>query len=209
MSDDAHGKSDIAFREAELQDLDSLETFVPRTFFDVNPLMKTLFPDTPAMRTWWRRIFEEYIRNPDFHFPVAIDTSTQIVVGALPLRGVQKGQAFGGFMAQHPATEDHPSEMWSKAIQRFIENEKAAVGDNDRFLIEIMGVDEAYQGQGIGKRLVANVCDIADAKGYPIFLETSRAREFYLKQGRGFEVVSPDGNAAVILRQPSKREEER
>ncbi|KAI0142807.1 acyl-CoA N-acyltransferase [Xylariaceae sp. FL1272] len=206
MSVDSDNKINIAFREAELQDLDSLETIIPRAFFGVNEFMRTLFPDTPAMREWWRGIFEEYIRNPNFHIPVAIDTSTQTVVGALPLRGVRKGQAFGGFMAQHPATEDHPAEIWSKAIERFIENEKETVGHNDRFLVEVMGVDEAYQGRGVGKQLVARVCEIADAKGYPIFLETSRARDFYVKQGRGFQVVCPDGDAAILVRQPPTRE---
>ncbi|KAI0966618.1 acyl-CoA N-acyltransferase [Xylaria arbuscula] len=194
---------EITFREAVPQDLDSLETIIPRSFFPANKLMEKLFPDTPAMRAWWRGVFEEYIRNPEFHLPVAIDTTTRAIIGAVTLRGVRQGQPLGGFMAQHPATQDHPEELWQKAIKNFGENEELIVGDRDRFLIEVMGVDQAYQGKGIGKQLIAIVCDIADSKGYPIFLETSQAREFYVKQGKGFEVVPQDGKEAVLLRQPA------
>ncbi|KAI1310173.1 acyl-CoA N-acyltransferase [Xylaria venustula] len=196
---------EIAFREAVPQDLDSLATLVPRSFFPANNLMQKLFPDTPTMRAWWRGVFEEYIRNPEFHLPVAIDTATRAVVGAITLRGVQRGEPLGGFMAQHPTTQDHPEELWQKAIEGFIEDEKLHVGDRDRFLIEVMGVDQTCQGKGIGKRLVTMVCEIADSKGYPIFLETSQAREFYTKQGKGFDVVPQAGKGAVLLRQPAHR----
>ncbi|KAI1284682.1 acyl-CoA N-acyltransferase [Xylaria sp. FL0933] len=201
MAETTDAVNTIILREASLGDLDSLETIVPRSFFPVNEFMKMMFPDTPAMRAWWREIFEQYIRNPAFYLPVAIDTTTNVVVGAAPFRGVQQGQPFGGFMAQHPATSDHPAEIWQKAIQTFIENEKSTVGDRDRFLIEILGVDHTYQGRGIGKQLVARLCEIADSKGYPIFLETSQAREFYLKQENGFEGASTDGKGVILLRQ--------
>ncbi|KAI0434745.1 acyl-CoA N-acyltransferase [Xylaria sp. FL1042] len=203
MAETSDTVNTITYREASLQDLDSLETIIPRSFFPVNEHIKTMFPDTPAIRAWWRGIFEEYIRNPAFYLPVAVDTVTNVIVGAAPFRGVQQGQPFGGFMAQHPATPDHPAERWQRAIQTFIENEERTVGDRDRFLIEILGVDHAYQGRGIGKQLVARLCEIADLKGHPIFLETSQAREFYLKQGRGFEVASPDGKGVILLRQPT------
>lgn len=192
--------SNIVYREASLEDLDSLETIIPRAFFPVNEIMKNLFPDTLAMRKWWRGIFEDYIRTPERHLPVAIDTSTGAVIGASVFRGVKRGGPFGGFMADHPATEDH-AEIWPEAIREFREHEEQAVGDRGRFLVEIMGVDHAYQRKGVGKQLVAMLCDIADAKGYPIFLETTQAAKFYTNLNRGFAIIEAEDEGAMMLRE--------
>lgn len=214
MTNDNKENDEIVYLDARSQDVESLKTIVPRSFFAVNEKIRKLLPDTPAMRAWWGRVFEDYMANPNSHVPIAIDTSTNTVVGAIMLHGVRQGQPFGGFMADHPPTEDHDMEGWPTAIKGFAEREKSTVGDRDRFLVEVMGVDSAYQGKGIGKQLVANACGFADAKGWPIFLETSAARGFYLKQAVGFKVIAEDDEAkearegeephgGVLLREPA------
>ncbi|USW52702.1 Putative acyl-CoA N-acyltransferase [Septoria linicola] len=134
----------IEYREATLQDLNSLSTIFPRSFHKVNPFMKQLIPDTPVVRTWWRRIFEADIENPNCHVLIALDESTSEVVGSVQLRGMKRGSHFGGFMAEHSITKDHDAETWSAAIKAFAANEERIVGDRDRYLIEVMCVDHEY-----------------------------------------------------------------
>lgn len=196
----------IVFLDARLQDVESLSTIVPRCLFAVNPRMEELLPDTPAVRAWWGRIFEDLINDPHSHLPIAIDPFSNTVIGAIMLDAVLQGQPSGGVLMRHPPTEDHNAEAWTSVVEAFAQTEKRVVGDRDRFLVEIMGVDSDYQGMGVGKRLVATACEIADAKGLPIFLKTSAAREYYLKQGLGFGHVSEEDNGGgkgdTILREP-------
>lgn len=200
----------IIYLDARPEHLESLKTIVPRSFFEVNPRMKKFFPDTPAMRDWWGRIFEDLISESNSSIPIAVDTATDTVVGAFTLDGIMQGQPFGGRLQKHPATKDHDADDWAAAIKEFAEHDEQIVGDQNRFLVEILGVDAAYQGRGIGQRLVANACKFADAKGWPIYLETSMAKLFYLKLGLGFRPVSteddPEAKSGQLLRKPAAKE---
>lgn len=206
----AANDQNITYLDATLEHIESLKTIVPRSFFEVNPRMKTLLPDTPAMREWWGRVFGDLITNPNSCIPIAVDTATNKVVGAFTLDGILQGEPFGGALQRHPATEDHDSKDWAGAIKEFAEHDEQIVGDQNRFLVEIVGVDSAYQGKGIGQRLTARACEIADADGWPIYLETSMAKMFYLKQGLGFRLVSseddPEAKSGQMLRKPSAKE---
>lgn len=198
----------IIYREATMQDLDSLSTIFPRAFHKVNPYMMKLCPDTPKTREWWRQAFEQDVRHPDYDVLIAVDTSTGQVVGSVQLREMKPGSHFGGFVAHHPPTEDHDMELWNAAVKEFAADEERVVGDRPRCLIEVMAVDDAYQGRGIGGRLMSWACEIADRKGCPIFLETSMAKGFYLKLDRGFYVVDEDEKgAAILLREPVKKKD--
>lgn len=200
----------IIYLDAKSEHIESLKTIVPRSFFEVNPRMKNLLPDTPAMREWWGRVFEDLVSNPNSHVPIAVDKGTNTVVGAFTLDGILRGEPFGGALQRHPATEDHDAEDWTAAIKEFAEHDEQIVGDRNRFLVEILGVDSAYQGKGIGQRLVARACEFADAKGWPIYLETSMAKGFYLRLGLGFEPVSTEDDPAAksgqLLRKPGAKE---
>ncbi|KAF2160182.1 hypothetical protein M409DRAFT_29263 [Zasmidium cellare ATCC 36951] len=204
----AEDGSSIIYRDARIEDLESLETIVPRSFFAVNPFMKELLPDTPAIREWWRRIYEDLISNPNSYLPIAIDSTTNAVVGTITLDAVLQGQPAGGALTRYPGTEDR-GKGWDEAIQHFAEHDNEAVGSRNRFLVEIMGVDSAYQGKGIGQRLVADACQYADAKGWPIWLETSAAKGFYQKQKLGFQLIAKDEDqgetGGQLLREPGAK----
>ena len=56
--------------------------------------------------------------------------------------------------------------------------------DSSHFLIQLFGVDQAYSGQGIGKRLLLKACSIADQLGHDIFVQANAsAKGIYLKYG--------------------------
>jgi ribosomal protein S18 acetylase RimI-like enzyme len=70
-----------------------------------------------------------------------------------------------------------------------------------------MAVDPECQGQGIGKRLLAEECKLADQAGQDIYLEsTSAGKKLY--QSAGFEPLGEckvlDGTVAIspMLRKP-------
>lgn len=53
----------------------------------------------------------------------------------------------------------------------------------------ILGVSEAYQGQGIGGLLIQPILEQADKEGLPCYLETSTERAVRFYQKHGFEIL--------------------
>ncbi len=75
--------------------------------------------------------------------------------------------------------------------------------------LEVVGVDPAAQGRGIGTRLLRRVLDVADAAGEPCYLETDTEANVRWYRGLGFEILaagvelSPGGPPFwTMLRQP-------
>ena len=54
--------------------------------------------------------------------------------------------------------------------------------------LQVIGVEPALQGRGIGTRLVGPVLDMADRAGQPCYLETDTAPNVRWYRGLGFEV---------------------
>ena len=76
--------------------------------------------------------------------------------------------------------------------------------DRDTGIVEVLYVDAASQGQGIGDALLQRCCDTLAALGYrEAQLSTTvatRAEAFYLK--RGFEAYAREGDDTVFMRRP-------
>ena len=68
---------------------------------------------------------------------------------------------------------------------------KACVREPHIYLIMI-GVDPDKQGQGLGSALIRPLLNLAQAKGYPVYLETHGEDNVAIYQGLGFSVVSKD-----------------
>lgn len=68
--------------------------------------------------------------------------------------------------------------------------------------VEVLGVDPSAQRGGHGSALLGNVCDIADATGLPVYLETSKEanRGYYNRFGfQTIETVSLKGGPPYWL----------
>lgn len=72
-----------------------------------------------------------------------------------------------------------------------------------------IAVDPRFQGQGLGKRVMAPMLRYCDEHGLPAFLENSKAQNLAFYRGRGFEVIEDfdvDGKGLpmwLMLRQPA------
>jgi GNAT superfamily N-acetyltransferase len=87
--------------------------------------------------------------------------------------------------------------------------ERAFPGDEPWYL-EILGVDPAHQGGGLGPRLLAGVLARADREGRACYLETSRPANvgFYGRLGFAVErevVLVPGGVPFTMMRRPPAR----
>jgi ribosomal protein S18 acetylase RimI-like enzyme len=78
--------------------------------------------------------------------------------------------------------------------------------DDQHWYLEAMGVDPALQRQGVGRRLLEPVLEIADRDRIDCYLETADPRNAAYYARHGFEVQNealqlvPDGPPAVAMR---------
>jgi GNAT superfamily N-acetyltransferase len=184
--------SSIEIRQATLNHLPSLTTIFPRSFHPTNPFMKQALPDTPSIRTWWSRVFTEEITSPHCHTLIAVDPTRQeeeeeAVLGILCQRLMQPADppTSAGLWTQTPFTPSHDATLLQPAIDVQIRGRAAAFAAAvPHILIELFGVDHAYTGRGVGRRLLERACGIADAEGLDVFVEANAvAAVVYAKWG--------------------------
>ncbi|KAI4265651.1 MAG: hypothetical protein L6R38_009265, partial [Xanthoria sp. 2 TBL-2021] len=144
---------------ARPSDLLSLETIVARSFHPGNPYVQSALPDTPTMRGWWRTVFQGEIENPACYPLIAVNTPSNEVVGFLCLRYMHMHPAeeekAGGFWTEHPWTEDHDEGKWRFVIDCLVHWEEEVMRGNGKgagyLHLELMGVEQAYQGRDVGR----------------------------------------------------------
>ncbi|EMC99289.1 hypothetical protein BAUCODRAFT_52791, partial [Baudoinia panamericana UAMH 10762] len=169
------------------EDVTSLSTLVARSFHPVNPYIRKCFPDTPAMRRWWRGNFNEQIARPTCHVLIAKDRMSGESLGVLCLRLMNPFDPEPGIFTVDNLTPDHDVEAYRPMIESMSHYNKRLMHGKVHFMVELFGVDYAYKGRHIGTRLFQQACAISDAAGYETFVQANaNARSFYLKQG--FEV---------------------
>jgi ribosomal protein S18 acetylase RimI-like enzyme len=111
------------------------------------------------------------------------------------------------------------SEAWSRGVSATLEVVPAITDDGGRrhatlwewveervpdeplWVLDHIGVDPAYQGQGVGRRLIEHGLALVDADGVAAFLETGTARNVGYYERFGFRVVLegdvPDGGPHI------------
>ena len=55
--------------------------------------------------------------------------------------------------------------------------------------VDFLGVNEAFQHQGRGRRLMTNVCSYADSVRLPLMLFTNTADDVRFYQSLGFKII--------------------
>jgi GNAT superfamily N-acetyltransferase len=196
-------------RDTMEADVDSMTTIVTRSFAP-DAFMNDAFPDTSTIRQWWAQIYSNALATPSCRLLVAMDGSN--VIGLLTLHlsparpkdSAQSSDEVGGVCFLVPSTSEHP-ELLLSAFKTWSELRTQSIPERaQNFGIELVAVDREYQNHGIGKRLVMRACELADKEGAWIFLVTTKAKDYYLNLGLGFELRDGDGDDGhVVVRAPA------
>ncbi|KAF2170344.1 hypothetical protein M409DRAFT_64118 [Zasmidium cellare ATCC 36951] len=189
----------ITIQEALPQHVSSLSTIHVRSFHPTNAFHRKVFPDTPLVQNWWSNIFSSEIQDPTAHVLIALDTQATDpalqVIGVICMRLMDPSVPGAGMWSMYPLTTDHDAEEFQPSVEFMAEWREKLFGREQQwhYLLEYAGVDHARKGTGVGRRLLERACEIADAKGYPVFVEGNHfAVGWYQKCGfeeRGRKVM--------------------
>lgn len=198
-------KPEIVIRDATSAEVESLTSIIPRSY-PPDSWMHKIFKDGPTMHQWWTEVYNRALQDPSYRILVALDGTLVVGVFTLALwrKSAAMPEANSGLCTLVPLTEDH-DEVLKDALVEQITDRRQKMGEQTNFMIDLVGVDRAYQSQGIGARLAKFACEIADQEKAALFLETGDAREWYMKLDLGFEVAKQsdeDGAGGVVIRQP-------
>lgn len=188
----------ITVQEALPSHIASLSTMDVRAFHPTNAFHRQVFPNTPLVIDWWAKVFADEIDDPTAHVLVAIDADNaeNPVVGVICMRLMDPSIRGAGMWTMYDFTSDHDLEEFQPSIEVMIDWRERLFASTKQwhYLLEFVGVDHAYRGTGIGKRILERACEIADEKGYPVFVEGNHyAVGFYQKCGfeeKGHKVMT-------------------
>ncbi len=185
-----------------------------RAFHD-DPIEKYVFPDPVVRDRAYRLMFAAVVHDCLAHGAVFTDSrvagvacwlapgKTHLTLGAMLLQarlGVAlpllrfKGQDRTRFQAVY----QHIAEVHERVMPR------------SHWYLLALGVDPAYQGQGVGGRLVQPILAQADATGLPCYLEPVEERNVSFYQRRGFGIIAHEpvsmhgGPVWYMAREPQK-----
>lgn len=178
--------------EAREADLPSLSTVVPRAFHRSNEYFRNTLPDTALIKQWWLTLILDAIKDPVYHVLTIMDEGqprSREAIAILLLRRIAADGSGDNVFHRHPPTADHDHVRYAAMLDGSVggPRERLMAG-HSHFSLDIFGVDDAYQGSGLGKKLLKRACDISDAANADIFVQAnSFARAFYEKLG--FQLV--------------------
>lgn len=137
---------------------------------------------------------------PEAHTYMDIRTGYNAFAGrAIDHGGAFASEGFGGVTMWLPPGVDPDSETLSSEFQQLCKDEileevfavfeamAAYHPEEPCWYLPMIGVDPAYQGQGIGAALMKHVLRIIDEQGATAYLESSNPRNISLYQRHGFE----------------------
>jgi ribosomal protein S18 acetylase RimI-like enzyme len=85
-----------------------------------------------------------------------------------------------------------------RTILSEMSQDKKALNLGPYYYVAVLGVARDHQGKGIGGRLLAALCERADAEGRALYLETQTSRNVAWYEGYGFRVRKSLGSADTM-----------
>ena len=192
--------------EAHQSNVESLSTIFARSFHPVNAFMRRVIPDTVLMRQWWMQLFTAELQDPACKVLTVLEPETGVAIGILLLRLHGPQETGSGIWTMCDVTEDHDRESYNHMIDGMTEHRERTMLGKPHFLLELFGVDHAYKGKGIGHKLLAHACAIADTADHETFVQANAsAKEFYISHGfeeKGENVIKgkPDYVESMLVR---------
>ncbi|KAJ6260165.1 hypothetical protein Dda_4388 [Drechslerella dactyloides] len=188
----------FAFRDATLDDVESITRLWYMTFYASHDFWKAVTPDTPAGRAWVKELFAISIRaSPDRHRIFVVED----------LAKEKKLVAFLRFQVpitdgtqHHNPIPEYPPEWdakWLNGVWGGIANKrKEVMGDKVHWLGEFIGTDPAYKRQRLAFILEDWFCRQQDAFGIQGYhVATQAGRLFH--QSLGYKDIGYDPEAYI------------
>ena len=193
-------------RKVSVSDIDTLVYILARAFID-DPLFLWLLPDRFQRQRALQRSFAVQIRH--IYLPLGECTLTEehnggamwAPPGRWKLSIGQQLQILPDFMHIFGMTR------MQQLLRVFGQTEKLHAAEPPHWYLAGIGVDPAWQRQGVGSALLRPVLDLCDMDGLPAYLETANPRslEFYAQHGFAVRhvVTVPNAPPVWLLRRQS------
>jgi len=169
--------------EVEAQDLPSIGTLHARAFHPTREWHRKVFPS--SMASWWEEKYALDINDPNCYLlKIASPENSTIVYGLLCLRKFKADERGAGRWSSFPPPPEVDREAFDAMIGSMVEYREMFMLGRAHFCIDHFGVDDEYQGRGMGKMLLTRACEVADGEKLDIFVQANEfAESFYQKFG--------------------------
>ena len=193
--------------KAGAQDLPSIGTLHARAFHPKIEWHRKVFPASIA--PWWEERYAQIIDNPIYEvLKISSPDSPSTVIGLLSMRRFTAEERGAGTWSSFPAPPQGDREGFEGVHKSMVEYRERFMMGRPHFNIEHFGVDAGYQGSGVGSRIIAKACEIADREELDMFVEANEfAESFYQRHGFETEMKQemPGGMAECFLIRRSRK----
>lgn len=187
---------------AQAPDLPSIGTLHARAYHPTREWHRRIFPTSVA--PWWEYKYSLDIADPNnYVLKISFSDTPTTVLGLLSLRKYAANEKGAGRWTACLPPPEADREAVDAMVKAMVEHRERYMLGHVHLCIDHFGVDDAYQGRGMGKMLMARACEIADAEGLDIFVEANEFAESFYKNF-GFEeedrlALPPDGVTQCFL----------
>lgn len=167
--------------------------------FSKDPIMRWFMPDAATYLETFPRISVPFAGEAFDHGTAYVDEDFRGACMWFPDGVHSDMEAMGLLMAEvlDPA--------FLEAAAPFFEQMEEHHPKTPHWYLPMIGVDPAYQGEGVGSALLAKALERVDADGLPAYLESSNPANVPLYRRHGFEVVAEIQTADSPVMYPMAR----
>ncbi|KAH6988411.1 acyl-CoA N-acyltransferase [Ilyonectria destructans] len=199
--------TDMSVSNVEAQDLPSLGTLHARAFHPKSEWHRRVLPSSIA--PWWEEKYALDINDPTYHLlKISSPDSPAIVLGLVCLRKFEADERGAGRWSDFPPPSQADREAYNAMVKSMIEYREQFMLGRTHICVDHFAVDFEHQGRGLGTRLMARACEIADQEKLDMFVEANEfAETFYQRFGFKTEqrLEMPGGLTECFLIRPSGR----
>jgi ribosomal protein S18 acetylase RimI-like enzyme len=166
-----------------IQDLPSLGTINARAFHPRSEWHREVFPLSAA--PWWEEKFTLDINDPTYRLlKISPPDTPSKVAGIICLRKYKAGERGAGGWSNFPPPPKADNEAFKAVVQSMVDYRERFMIGQDHMVVDHFGVDAEYQGSGLGSKLLARACELADEEKLDMFVEANElAESFYQRFG--------------------------
>ncbi|KAK8122288.1 Acyl-CoA N-acyltransferase [Apiospora sp. TS-2023a] len=187
-----HSPAGFHIREATKDDVENLTSLWYSSFNPSHPFWDVATPDDAVSRRWWNDTWTMGLQaGPDVLRTFVVEDHAQ---------GGRLAAVARWHVPQDDGCQDIPlpefPAKWDTEVTETLwggmpRNRREIMGQRSHWMLEFLGVDQGYQGKGLGFALLDWGCRQADKVGLEVYLDaTIKGLPFY-KKCCGFEERKP------------------